>query len=625
VTILPPFLEMAAPSRHTLRDYLGLGLALAVLAGMAAWSWGRLVEVQIDFGREIYLAWQLANGKRLYADLVYYYGPLSPYLNALAFDLFGTSIQTLMLCNLVIAGLITTVLYLLLLDIGDSFSATVSCCLFALIFSCGNWLGTPSVFNYLCPYSHTATHGLLLGLVSILLAGRVTRAPTPWSAALCGLALGLTFLTKPEPFVAAAVGALIGLGLTAWQHHLTRWRTAGLVAACFASAGMVVLVAFAALCLRMPAQTALLGVLGSWPYLGNQGSTLFHHLIAGLDNIGGNLVLMGWVLSWYGAASLALALALPVSKKRTVLLNFGVLGLLSLAAARSLGGPTVFDGLRPLPLLLSVLAIGVGWQLIRLRNAAGAQRATRLLMLTVLAGVLLGRIILRTSVQDYGFVLAAPATMILVVALLAWLPSWVGVTGRQRLHTGSMLAVAGCYVLVSLMRFNAVYQEHRYPVGGGDDSFLGNERCQFVAPVLGELQRRARPGETLCVLPEGILINYLARIESAFPYDCFIPPTLQMFGEQEMTASLQARAPDYVLLFHRESPEYGAPFFGRDYGRELYAWVRQHYRTVAEVGRNPMAEGGDGLILMVRDSFVSARAEPAGARPACGPEGCRCD
>jgi hypothetical protein len=48
-----------------LADCVGLGLALLALLGMAAWSWGRLVEIQIDFGREIYLAWQLAEGKRL--------------------------------------------------------------------------------------------------------------------------------------------------------------------------------------------------------------------------------------------------------------------------------------------------------------------------------------------------------------------------------------------------------------------------------------------------------------------------------------------------------------------------------------------------------------------------------
>ena len=147
---------------------------LVALLGMAAWSWGRLVEIQVDFGREIYVAWQLAEGKRLYADLVYYYGPLSPYFNALLFDLFGVSLRTLMVGNLVIAGLITVVLYLLFRGWADAFAETIASLVFPLLFACGTY-GPPKIFHYICPYSHAATHGLLLGLVSILLAGRVNR------------------------------------------------------------------------------------------------------------------------------------------------------------------------------------------------------------------------------------------------------------------------------------------------------------------------------------------------------------------------------------------------------------------------------------------------------------------
>ena len=103
---------------------------------MVAWSWGRLVEIQIDFGREIYFAWQLAEGKRLYADLIYYYGPLSPYFNALLFDLFGVSLRTLMVGNLVIACLITVVLYLLFRGVASPFAATIACLIFVLVFAC---------------------------------------------------------------------------------------------------------------------------------------------------------------------------------------------------------------------------------------------------------------------------------------------------------------------------------------------------------------------------------------------------------------------------------------------------------------------------------------------------------
>ena len=166
-------------------------------------------------------------------------------------------------------------------------------------------------------------------------------------------------------------------------------------------------------------------------------------------------------------------------------------------------------------------------------------------------------------------------------------------------------------VIVSLSLFKIAYQESRYPVGDGPDQFLGDQRCEFVAPLLEELHHRVRPGETMCVVPEGIMINYLTRIESSVPFDCFIPPALQMFDERKIVASFQARPPDYVLLFHRVTPEYGTALFGRDYGRALYSWVIERYTPVAQYGPDPMSEDGDGFILMAPRSAQEGTSDPS--------------
>ena len=45
-------------------------------------SWRKWPDPLIDFGRELYLPWRLANGAVLYRDVDDFYGPLSQYLNA---------------------------------------------------------------------------------------------------------------------------------------------------------------------------------------------------------------------------------------------------------------------------------------------------------------------------------------------------------------------------------------------------------------------------------------------------------------------------------------------------------------------------------------------------------------
>jgi hypothetical protein len=577
--------------------HLGLALALVALLGMAAWSWGRLVEIQVDFGREVYLAWQIASGKRLYADLVYYHGPLSLSLNALVFRWLGVSLRTLMVFNLVIASLITISLYMLFRDVAGALAATTACMVFTLTFACSKY-SQFSIFNYMCPYNHASTHGLLLGLVSILLAGRVNRVPMIRNAFCCGLAIGLVFLTKPELFVAAGGAVLVGLGLTARLHRLTRRGAAVLLAAWICGVVLVALVAFLTLRLRMSSHAALVGVLGSWPYIRNQADTLFYQWIMGSDDIGGNLRAMLRVLLWYGAMLMPLALYVPSRKRRIILF---ALGGGSLAAALACIWPdplNPFEGLLPLPIFLGIVAIALSWRLVQSRDAAQTQALTRKLMLTVFAGLLLGRIFLKASVLNYGFVLAVPGTMILIVAWLDWLPVWVGAPANRLVHTGMVLCVVILWVLVSLTLSRAAYQERRFPVGSGSDRFLGDRRCQWVVPLLEEIRHRVRPGETLCVLPEGIMINYLTRIESSVPFDCFLPAVLQMFDERKIVATFRAHPPDYVLLFHRVTPEYGVALFGRDYGRELSSWVMERYCPVAVYGHDPMSEDGDGLILM---------------------------
>lgn len=585
------------------RNYLGLCPAFAVLLGMAAWGWGRLVETQVDFGREVYLAWQLANGKRLYTDLIYYYGPLSPYFNALLFKSLGVSIRCLLLSNLVIAAFIILVLYKLLLDVADGFSAMVACVVFAFFFACPYYLH-PSIYNFLCPYSHAATHGLLLGLISVWAAGRLTHSPTLRNACLCGISVGFTFLTKPEPFVAAGIAVLVCAGFSVWQHHLSMRQTRGMLVAGFAGACSVVATAFTALAMVMPLRAAGLGVLGSWPFIRNQGDKVFHQARMGLNDVSGNLLTMLGVIPFYAMTLCVLALYIPSRKIRALILS---LGCVTLPLILLLGVPDALTVLRPLPIFLCVPALGFSFWLIRHRDAVGAQATTRRLTITVFAGLLLSRIVLKTTVSTYGFVLAAPGALILIVALLSWVPIWLGASARRIVYTGAILGVIMYLSLVSLDRFRVNFRERDQLVGTGSDAFLGDAHCRFAVPALEAICHRIRPGETLCVIPEGIMINYLSRVESSVPYTCFLPANFEMYGEDKIVKSFQDHPPDYVLLVHRDTREYGPSPFGREYGRELYSWILQRYESVAQQGKDLLRDNGEGFVLM-------ARVAPAGTK-----------
>ena len=80
-----------------------------------------------------------------------------------------------------------------------------------------------------------------------------------------------------------------------------------------------------------------------------------------------------------------------------------------------------------------------------------------------------------------------------------------------------------------------------------------------------------------------------------------MPPELAFYGEPRMLAALDAAPPDYVALVHKDTGEYGARFFGRDYGRDLYRWVRRNYREVATFGATPFHGARFGIALLRLD------------------------
>ena len=56
-------------------DAAVLGIAFVLLS---VWSWQKWRHPLVDFGRELYTPWQLAQGKVLYRDIEAIFGPFSP-------------------------------------------------------------------------------------------------------------------------------------------------------------------------------------------------------------------------------------------------------------------------------------------------------------------------------------------------------------------------------------------------------------------------------------------------------------------------------------------------------------------------------------------------------------------
>jgi hypothetical protein len=528
---------------------------------MLAWTWGTWSDPLVDFGRELYLPWRLAEGDELYTDIAWFNGPLSQHWNALLFRAFGPGLSVLVSSNVLVLVTCLGMLYGLIHRLSDRLTATVAGMVCLLVFAFGQYVGIGN-YNWITPYSHELTHGLALSLGVLVALERWRRTGSSVFAVLGGVALGLCFLTKVETFLAgAAAGAVM-------MTPAIRAREVRALGAFFGAA-LIPIVASALL-------LGALETLGAWPSVlaGGVAELPFYQAGAGLDQPRARLVEM-LVWSGFWLAALALPLAGGWLGRETTgpgpPLAAASIALFVLAA---LGDRVPWlDALRPLPLATLVAGAAL---VISGRRGGWSPRCVTGLAFAALAFVLLLKMLLRARAAHYGFALAMPASLLVVTALVGWLPRWLDGRGlRGEMFRACMLALLAFVALEHLSVTSAWMSRKTEVVGTGRDAFRSDVRGVFVNHAVAYLA--SSDARTVAVLPEGVQINYLARVPNPTPYVNFMPPEEILFGDDGWVEAFRRAPPDVILIVPKDTSEYGRGSFGSGYGRALAAWVASEY------------------------------------------------
>lgn len=619
--------EPTVPIAERIAPWFGTGLVLAAFVWQAAIAWNKEPDVFIDFGRELYVPWRLAEGDALYRDLAYFSGPVSPFFNALVFTLFHPGVRVLALVNLMIAAALVEAIYLLALATTDQVAATATALFIVMVFVFPQyeWVGGS---NYICPYSHEVTHGLALSAGGLLLWRSWFASGKNYFAALAGLCLGTTFLVKIEFFLALFAASVAAL-FAAWVHAPSRtakrepskpavgpWRGGS---ALLLSAVVPVLLAYCVLAVRIGPQLAWDGVIGSWGYLARPGvaTSPFYLRSMGLDQ---PAMWLGQTLTAFGievaALTLLAALALAVRGARLqrprvqwplAAATFAAVAL-ALHAAKS--GIDLSMIWRPLPLYVLSLVLLTGTRLLRAGAAAGPSERLSLVLTTFAATALL-KIGLHARIENYGVFLAMPAAATWTATLFGPLRRWIARRGGgERVFAAGLAAAFGSIAWWHAQASANFYSFKTYRVGRGLDTLVADERGNTVNVLLERIERLARPNETVLALPEGEILNYLARRGAGTPYFHLMPPEIRMFGEEAIRASLEQSPPDFIILLHKDTTEYGVPLFGTDYGTEIMAWIKDRYSLIEQFGPAPFVTPSQFGVQILRRKAPAVTSSP---------------
>ncbi len=611
-------------SLHRFRTWIAAAFVIAVFIALSVWTWRKWPDLLIDFGRELYVPWQLLSGKVLYRDMAYLNGPLSPYLNALWFRIFGTSFTTLFMVNLVITGVLTAALFFLIRRSSDTLTATLSCLVFLCVSAFAHFTRVGN-YNFVSPYSHEMTHGIAFSVLMILFLAASINGRRLVMCLASGFCLGLVFLTKADVFVAALAAAVVGLLIVGSAEKKESAPTAVLISAFWLAALLPAAFFLAYLNLYMPVPQALQAIAGTWPHLAaaNPLGNAFYREALGISAPWTSLVSMSRVLlglMLFIASIVVWSLDINGWLKRLLVM---LAGAALLALSLLIRTPTIPWLLvpEPLPLLTCLGGLGLSIYCVANRPASPARaRLAPLCLWAIFSFFLLAKIILNPKFHHYGFGLAMPGAVFLVVLLVWSLPSLISMLGgRTRFFrlivVPILIADIGYYVLLS----DIAYHQKTYGVGSGLDRLIAYDpsidpRGPAVTQVLGRIEQALPPQANLAVLPEGAMINYLSRRPNPTPYINLMPVEVTVFGEATILRTFQAQPPEFIILVDKDTTEYGVGPFGVDptYGKLITDWVKSRYETVWQTQGRSLAQSAFTINILKLTDEKKARQVPQG-------------
>ncbi len=580
-------------------------IAVATIVGLI-WSWGTWPDVQIDFGRELYVPWRLTEGDVLYRDIKWYYGPLYPYTQALWFLCFGVSLQSLIIFNICIIAGVLWLLYQIFLHIAGRIPATLSCLTFLGLFAFAQFVSIGN-YNWVCPYSHGMTHGVALSLLSLYLLLNFARSCRYVWIGSSGFVLGLVFLTKTEIFLAVLIGSIAGIAALFWLRR-SGWKSLLMTLLIWVTFIILpILICFILLSFEMPPGDSLYATMGMLPHMLNTESTLnlFSKWSLGTSNtLESVIIILKWI-GWYALVFLpACGLSFFFNRTKVPLWRISVLTFLlvgsTLLLLRQLEIIHWYNFPRPWQVFMLFLGLVMFWKIFFRRNYDCQEYPAVVLRFAMVAFsfVLLAKIIFFVRIGHYGFGLAMPATLMVIVALWEWIPQIIRKFGGQPIVFRSVVLAAWLIVIAAHIALSdRFFSEKKYVVASGSDSFRSGARGVFFNTALQSLSEQASPGDTMTVLPEGIMLNYQLRMKSPTPYIAYLPGVLLHYGEEKILESFQKKPPDWIVLIHRDASEFGARFFSRDYGQLMASWIIDNYTFKIRIGAVPFNSNYFGVLI----------------------------
>ena len=556
-------------------------------------TWAAWGTMSIDSGHEMYIPAILSQGKQLYRDVWFMYGPGSAYVNGSLFRVFGIHLNVLYWAGSLAALGSAILLFLTGIELSSPLAGWTAGAVVAIE------AFQPSHFSFPLPYTFGSVYGCLVGCAFLWLAMRAVRS-THWMWMFgAGTAAASALLLKPE-FGAACYGTL-ALLIALRGYSQRSWS--------FVAKDILTAIPGVVLCGSVIAwMISIRGVefitkenIVSWP--SSYFMTTYGKMW--LETHGFSPTPSAFYAAFWRAIpilGIALVCYCFLWWKRTdrtsnLIRLMVVLGLI-LYCSKSI----TFVSPLPMPFedWLSpfffpqdmVLYVGLGalasWVYFWRHRSDGWSAAMPLAM--TYATLLAFRILMSMSVVGYSIYYNGPVVLCFVDLFLMLIPQ--SEPGRPYFWLGKLAICCACLAVVAvhILRLEERTKTYAPLVTARGTVWVPGGLVESYQTAIRFMQDKASAGEEVLSIPEDTSLYFLSGTLCPTRVFQFSPGALAPGKMVDDTIREIGRKPvRYLLWSNRTYPDFQTPVFGVDFDVPLGDYFRANYHPVGPLMPNTAA------------------------------------
>lgn len=107
--------------------------------------------------------------------------------------------------------------------------------------------------------------------------------------------------------------------------------------------------------------------------------------------------------------------------------------------------------------------------------------------------------------------------------------------------------------------------------------YTRKDLAESTNALLGYANEKFSDNSSFVIFPEGLMVNFLSDHPSEDFFNSMLPLYVETFGEDNITAYLRQKSPDYVIFNNKSMKDYYFEYICQDYALGICGFVQENY------------------------------------------------